>query len=805
VTATSPRPTAVTHEPVVTVVIPTRNEAGNVAPLVEQLWAAFADTPIKIVFVDDSDDETPDRIADLMAMYPGRVELIHRARGARSGGLGSAVLAGLRSAGSEWVVVMDGDLQHPPEVAPRLVERGVSEQADLVVASRYVGDGDAGGLMSRVRGRVSRWSTRLAKAMFPLRLRSCTDPMSGFFAVRTARIGGVDLRPRGFKVLLEIIARSPRLRVREYPFTFGSRRSGDSKASLAEGFTFLRRLLCLRLLTLSLGRRAGAGRVVGFAAVGLSGILVNSTALWVLVHGMSAPLLVSAVVATQVSTAWNFALIDALVFRGAKRRRLLSRFLGFAAINNALLLARLPALAALVAAHVHYLVANVATLVAVFAVRYVLSDRLLFIGGKNMSTAEISSLSSTAEGVPSAPNRSGPVNVVIDLRTDAQPRVRIHDCAARFHYDVHGLLTIGSVAPLPELEFFRCLPVARPDLVIEEGWFGEGRLRSRPVVTQYGQLPIVTYEEHLGRRGSNFLVDMTDGVRVVAGPLLIHSPHVLYTNVVEALLRFIFVTRGHMLLHSACLDLDGRGVMLSALTDTGKTGTVLRLLRERGGRFLSDDMTIINADGDALCFPKPLTISQHTLRAVDANVLSAAEWRRLRIQSRVHSKEGRGIGVRLGTMNVPIMSLNAVTQRVVPPPKYHAERLVACEGVRNVHIEALFVIERDAVRLENLDPDGLLDELIANTDDAYGFPPFRYFAPALVIDGCGYEELRAKERAILAQAMRNVTARRLATPDFSWAERIPELLTNLRPPCQQPVPVPDAAAADERTTPATPV
>jgi hypothetical protein len=53
--------------------------------------------------------------------------------------------------------------------------------------------------------------------------------------------------------------------------------------------------------------------------------------------------------------------------------------------------------------------------------------------------------------------------------------------------------------------------------------------------------------------------------------------------------------------------------------------------------------------------------------------------------------------------------------------------------------------------------------------------------------------------------MRNVTARRLATPDFSWAERIPELLTNLRPPCQQPVPVPDAPAADERTTPATPV
>ncbi len=90
---------------------------------------------------------------------------------------------------------------------------------------------------------------------------------------------------------------------------------------------------------------------------------------------------------------------------------------------------------------------------------------------------------------------------------------------------------------------------------------------------------------------------MGDTIRVVAGPMLTRSPHVLYTNVIEALLRFVLVSRGYMLLHSACLDIDGRGVMLSALTDTGKTGTVLRLLREGGGRFLSDDMTILDASG----------------------------------------------------------------------------------------------------------------------------------------------------------------------------------------------------------------
>jgi glycosyltransferase involved in cell wall biosynthesis len=789
--------------PDVTVVVPTRNEADNVAPLVAALRAAFAESRARILFVDDSDDETPHRIADLMEDDP-EIQLVHRSPGQRTGGLGSAVLTGVRLADSEWVVVMDGDLQHPPEIAPLLVERGQREDADLVVASRYVGDGDAGGLASRTRGWVSQLSTRLAKFVFPRRLRSCTDPMSGFFAVRPARLRDITLHPRGFKVLLEIIARSPRLRIRECPFTFGTRLAGQSKASLREGGIFLRRLLVLRLRTLLPGSRTGIAKVAGFAAVGASGIVVNSAALWSLVRGAHSPVLLAAILATQASTVWNFVLTDTVVFRGPKRHRLRRRFLGFAAINNALLVARLPVLAALLHLHVHYLVANAATLLAVFAVRFVLSDRLLFTRGKAMSIVEAPDTHRPAEPEPE-PNRSGPVNVVIDLRSDARPPVHLRDTARRFHYDIHGIVTLGSVTALPELDYFRCDPMSAPDIVIEEGWFGDGHPRSRPVVTQYAQVPMVSYEEHLGRRGCNFLVDMTDGIRVVAGPLLVRSPHVLYTNVIEALLRFVMVSRGRMLLHSACLELDGHGLMLSALTDTGKTGTVLRLLRERGARFLSDDMTIIDGNGDARCFPKPLTISQHTLRAVDANVLSGAEWRRLIIQSKVHSKEGRGIGTRLGEMNLPIMGLNAVTQRVVPPPKYPAQRLVPCDGRDSIHVDALFVIERNEVRMTEIDPEPLLDELIANTDDAYGFPPFRYFAPALVVEGAGYGELRVRERMILAQAMRHVHARRLATPDFSWADRIPELLSAVEPAPEKSCEPQASTAPGEPTSPVSPV
>jgi hypothetical protein len=126
-------------------------------------------------------------------------------------------------------------------------------------------------------------------------------------------------------------------------------------------------------------------------------------------------------------------------------------------------------------------------------------------------------------------------------------------------------------------------------------------------------------------------------------------------------------------------------------------------------------------------------------------------------------------------MNVPIMTLNAVTQVVVPPPKYFVDRLVPCGHATTTRVNELFIIERNEFDLSDIDPEALIDELLENTDDAYGFPPFRYFAPALQIDGEGYEELRVRERQILATALSGVRARRLATPDYSWADLIPAL------------------------------
>lgn len=233
----------------VTVIVPTRNEAANVEPLLSRLEPALAGQEAEVIFVDDSDDSTPEVVQHRAAQdRPGfAVRLLHRAAGHRAGGLGTAVAAGLAAAGGEWAVVMDGDLQHPPELVPRLIQAGEDGGVAVVVASRHVAGGASDGLSGRSRVFVSDSATRLAKAMFPYGLRGVSDPMSGYFAVRRSEIDVSALRPDGFKILMEILVRSPRIKRSEIGFVFEDRLAGESKASFAEGLRFFRHLARLSL------------------------------------------------------------------------------------------------------------------------------------------------------------------------------------------------------------------------------------------------------------------------------------------------------------------------------------------------------------------------------------------------------------------------------------------------------------------------------------------------------------------------------------------------------------------------------
>lgn len=98
----------------VSVIVPTFNEAANVPELIARIDAAVTGLEAEIIFVDDSTDNTPQVIAGVDSRTAVRV--IHRLDPV--GGLSGAVVAGIRESLGDWVIVMDGDLQHPPEMIP---------------------------------------------------------------------------------------------------------------------------------------------------------------------------------------------------------------------------------------------------------------------------------------------------------------------------------------------------------------------------------------------------------------------------------------------------------------------------------------------------------------------------------------------------------------------------------------------------------------------------------------------------------------------------------------------------------------
>ncbi len=232
-----------------TVVIPTRNERDNMMPLLHALREALDGMSAEILFVDDSDDDTPEVIKEAsVAMETSlfHVHVEHRQPGiARAGGLATAVVAGLNRAQAAYVAVLDADLQHPPEQLRVLYDQAVAQDADLVVASRYIQGGSYGGLAGVGRRWISVGLKWTAKLLFPGQLLRLSDPLGGFFLLRRSLLAEVSLRPIGYKILLELLLRCPWQHVLEVPYHFQARAAGQSKATMQQGVLALRHMLRL--------------------------------------------------------------------------------------------------------------------------------------------------------------------------------------------------------------------------------------------------------------------------------------------------------------------------------------------------------------------------------------------------------------------------------------------------------------------------------------------------------------------------------------------------------------------------------
>jgi dolichol-phosphate mannosyltransferase len=693
--------------PLLSIVVPTKNELGNVARLVARLEAVLPTVALEMIFVDASSDGTAAALEELSRRSEQDIVVLRQAPDRRCSGLGAAVVQGMRGARAPWVCVMDADLQHPPELIADLLERAESSDLDLVVASRYCGQGQVAAF-GWARAMASRSSTTTARLLFPRRLRTVSDPMSGFFLVRRDAVDLDALRPRGFKVLLDLLVRNPGLRAAEVAFTFGERQAGRSKATIREGLRYLSLLARLRFAR--------------FGAVGASGLVVNTALLALLTDFVGVFYVVSAMIATQGSTLWNFWLTERWVFADREHKRAWgSRMALFFLMNNAALAVRGPLLVLLTSGFgIHYAVSNIVSLVVLTVVRFGLADTWIW--------------------AKKAPD-------------DAESR----SCG----YDIHGILTVASETRLPELERFRVgdLP-GQPDVRVRLG------------KACSNGAPTIRYREGLGWLG--FAVTIARGSRVeaVASPILGRSPHVLYTNVVEPILRWTFAERGYALVHGACLADGANAFLLTARTDTGKTTTSLRLLDSHPYSFLSDDLTLLSPDGRVFTYPKPLTISRHTLRAVKKPLLSRRERIGLFVQSRLHSRSGRRFALILARARLPAATINAMIQMLVPPPKYHVERLVP--GVKvapEAHLAGMVVIQRGGDGAVPLEEGEAVDALLSNCEDAFGFPPYPAIEGFLRSGSC--HDLKDVERGIVASALSGRPATVLRSETMDWWRRLP--------------------------------
>jgi dolichol-phosphate mannosyltransferase len=248
--------------PQVTIILPTYNERENIIPAVKAIDAAFAshDRRWEVLVVDD---DSPDRTWEVVERLGDRRVRCYRRLDRK--GLSSAIVDGLSLGHGECLVVADADLQHDLGRIPELVK--ALDRHPLAVGTRYAAGGAADG-WSKLRLIFSHVATVACQLALGIR---CSDPMSGFFAIRRSAFQELALRlnPRGYKLLMELLYALRPESIGEVPYVFSPRRAGDSKLSPQVAWDFFLSLLEL------LSRRLISARFVKYAAVGLTGVAVQ--------------------------------------------------------------------------------------------------------------------------------------------------------------------------------------------------------------------------------------------------------------------------------------------------------------------------------------------------------------------------------------------------------------------------------------------------------------------------------------------------------------------------------------------------
>jgi len=362
-----------TAPPDLTVIIPTYREEENIGAIVREVSRTLADHSIRgeILVVDDSSpDRTIPLVRDLERELP-HVRLVVRSA---DPGLSQSVVEGFRNARGAVIQVIDADFSHPTTLIPEFF-RKIHEGADVVIGSRYTAGGGIGEwpLSRRI---ISLGATALGRILFP----EITDPVSGFFAVRREVVEGAPLQPRGYKILMEVLGKGRWTRAVEIPYTFTNRKEGASKLSFTTILAYAVQVADISAHAFS--RREGPAwrelrKILRFALVGLSGIVVNTGILWALTERAGLYYLYSSAVAIETSIITNFLLNDFWTFGGESGHRMgrrIYRFLSFEAVSLGGLVVNMAVLfIGKEIFGIYYLVANLLGILAGFIWNYLVN------------------------------------------------------------------------------------------------------------------------------------------------------------------------------------------------------------------------------------------------------------------------------------------------------------------------------------------------------------------------------------------------------------------------------------------------
>ena len=302
------------------IIVPILNERDNISPLIAAIERALGREGWELIFVDDESSDGSSDLIKSIAAEDRRIRCICRI-GRR--GLSSAAIEGFLSSSAPFLVLMDGDLQHEENLLPIMVRMLEAGEADLVVGSRYVPGGSAAGLADSGRTWLSDWGGRFARLVLGTEV---LDPMSGFFAIRREAFEQTvrKLSGQGFKLLADLLASNPDLRVREIPFVFRDRLAGESKLDSAVKLEYL-----MLLIDKSVGKYVPTTFIL-FSLVGTSGALVHMGILGLLLKGAGVPFAASQAIAALAAMTWNFLLNNLMTYRGSRLR-------GVAMVNGLLL------------------------------------------------------------------------------------------------------------------------------------------------------------------------------------------------------------------------------------------------------------------------------------------------------------------------------------------------------------------------------------------------------------------------------------------------------------------------------------